>query len=68
VYVENATVERDELLTLKEMRELLKCSRTKCWELVASGEIRAVRIGRSVRVSRRSLEEYLEGHAYTEAK
>lgn len=68
VQVERTTAESDEWLTLAEMRRFLKLSRTKCWELVASGEIRAVRIGRSVRVSRRSLDEYLERHAYTEAK
>ena len=45
-----------EWLTLREMQEMLSIGRTKAWQLVASGEVPAVKIGRSVRVSRKELE------------
>jgi excisionase family DNA binding protein len=57
------TVER-EYLTLQEMQAMLCIGRTKAWQLVASGEIPAIRIGRSVRVSRKELEQWLEEQRY----
>jgi len=53
-----------EWLTLWEMQEMLSIGRTKAWQLVASGEVPAVKIGRSVRVSRRELERWLEEQRY----
>jgi excisionase family DNA binding protein len=35
-------------------------SRTTLWSLVSSGQIKAARVGRAVRLSRRSLEDYME--------
>ena len=35
-------------------------SRTKLWSLINSGCIKAARVGRAVRISRRSLEEFME--------
>lgn len=35
-------------------------SRTTLWSLVSAGEIKAARVGRAVRISRRSLEDYME--------
>ncbi len=58
------TAERDEWLTLREMQNLLKIGRTKSWELVANGEIEAIRIGRAVRVSRRGIEQFLKRNPY----
>ena len=53
-----------EWLTLREMQEMLSIGRTKAWQLVASGEVPAVKIGRSVGVSRRELERWLEEQRY----
>ena len=53
-----------EWLTLREMQEMFSIGRTKAWQLVASGEVPAVKIGRSVRVSRRELERWLEEQRY----
>jgi excisionase family DNA binding protein len=53
-----------EWLTLREMQEMLPIGRTKAWQLVASGEVPAVKIGRSVRVSRKELEGWLEEQRY----
>ncbi len=47
-------------LTVKEASELLKIPLTRCYELIQSGELPAVRIGeRSIRVNRRELESFL---------
>jgi excisionase family DNA binding protein len=39
---------------------VLRIARSRAYELMGSGEIPTVRIGRSVRVSRRELERWLE--------
>jgi excisionase family DNA binding protein len=50
----------DEWLKVPEMAEELRIARSRAYELVADGEIPSVRIGRSIRVSRRKLEKWLE--------
>ena len=47
-------------LTYPEAQKLSGLGRTTLWTLVSSGEIKAARVGRAVRISRRSLEEYME--------
>lgn len=47
-------------LSYPEAQKLSGLGRTKLWEIVSSGEIKAARIGRAVRISRRSLEDYME--------
>jgi excisionase family DNA binding protein len=49
-----------EWLTYKEAEELSGLSRTTLWKLIIAGEIKAARVGRAVRINRRSLDEYLE--------
>jgi excisionase family DNA binding protein len=41
---------------------------TKLWEIISTGEVEAVKVGRAVRISRRSLDEYIKRSAYTESK
>lgn len=53
-----------EYLKVSEVAEFLRIGRSRAYELVGSGEIPSVRIGRSVRVSRRKLERWLEGQRY----
>lgn len=55
-------------LKVPEVAEVLRIARSRAYDLVARGEIPAVRIGRSVRVSRNDLERWLEGQGYLEAK
>jgi excisionase family DNA binding protein len=55
-----------EWLTYPEAQQYAGLGRTKLWELVSSGEIRAARVGRAVRISRRSLDEYMERSPYVE--
>ncbi len=58
---------QQEYLKVPEVAELLKIARSRAYELVASGEIPAVKIGRSVRVSRKELDRWLEGQRYADA-
>lgn len=57
-----------EWLTYPEAQQYAGLGRTKLWELVSSGEVRAARVGRAVRISRRSLDEYMERSSYVEAE
>jgi len=50
----------------EEAAQIIRQSRTAVYELMASGEIESIKIGRSRRISRRALEKYvarLEGEA-----
>lgn len=55
-----------EWLTIREIQKELAIGRTKAWQLVASGVVPAVKIGRSVRINRRDFEEWLAQQGYTE--
>jgi excisionase family DNA binding protein len=51
------------LLRVSEAAELLGISRSTFYQLIARGEVPVVRIGRTVRVSRRELEQIAhQGH------
>jgi excisionase family DNA binding protein len=47
-------------VTYKQAEELSGLSRTTLWKLLSAGEIKAARVGRAVRINRRSLDGYLE--------
>ena len=51
---------KHEYLKVQEVAEVLRIARSRAYELVGEGEIPSVRIGRSVRVSRRELDSWLE--------
>lgn len=57
-----------EWLKVPEVAEVLRIARSRAYELVGTGEIPSVRIGRSVRVSRTELEHWLEEQRYPEAR
>jgi excisionase family DNA binding protein len=59
--------EQHEWLKVPEVAEVLRIARSRAYELVADGEIPAVKIGRSVRVSRKELDRWLEGQRYLDA-
>ena len=58
--------ESREWLTYAEARQVTGLGRTKLWELCSSGEIRAARVGRAVRIKRASLEAYMERKQYVQ--
>ena len=53
-----------EFLKVPEVAKELRIARSRAYELVANGTIPAVKIGRSVRVSRTELERWLEEQRY----
>lgn len=48
------------LLKAEQTGEILGIGRTKVYELLASGEIESVRIGRNRLIPRKAVEEYVE--------
>jgi excisionase family DNA binding protein len=50
-----------QVLKVKEVAGELRVGINQAYELIQRGEIRSVRIGRAVRVTREALEEFLAG-------
>ena len=48
-----------DVLTVEEVEEILRISRTKAYEFVNSGVFPVKRIGRTIRIPRRSFYEWL---------
>jgi excisionase family DNA binding protein len=46
-----------------EAQRLVGLGKTTLWRLANDGEIKVARVGRTVRISRQSLEEYMERQA-----
>jgi excisionase family DNA binding protein len=53
-----------EYLKVPEVAQILRIARSRAYELVANRTIPAVKIGRSLRVSRKGLERWLEEQRY----
>jgi excisionase family DNA binding protein len=53
-----------EWLSVKDLMTLTGLGRTKCYELVANGELEAIKVGRSLRVSRVSYLEWTRRQRY----
>lgn len=47
------------LLTVQDVQDLLQLGRSTVYELIRTGELPSVRIGRSVRIRRETLESWL---------
>jgi excisionase family DNA binding protein len=47
-------------ITYEEAQRLVSLGHTTLWRLVKSGEIKSAQVGRAVRLSRESLEDYME--------
>ncbi len=50
------------LLTVQEAAALLRVSRNAAYDLVARGELPAIRLGRQIRISRALIEGWVSGH------
>jgi excisionase family DNA binding protein len=60
-YEEDAQEVQPLYLTYRQAETLTGLSRTTLWKLInGTGGVRAARVGRAVRIHRRSLEEYME--------
>ena len=54
----NENVVEREWLTVADVQRILAIGSTKAYEIVQSGELPAIRIGRSLRIHRRDLAEW----------
>jgi excisionase family DNA binding protein len=50
-----------EWLTYKEAEQFVGLSRTTLWKLISNEEVEYRRVGRAVRISRESLQAYMNG-------
>jgi excisionase family DNA binding protein len=55
-------------ISYSEAQKYSSLGRTKLWQLISTGEVEVAKVGRAVRISRTSLEEYMQRHSYVEAK
>ena len=53
-----------EFISLNQLQETLGIGRTKAYDLVASGELPAIRVGRAIRVRRADLDRWAERQSY----
>jgi excisionase family DNA binding protein len=53
-----------EFISLNELQEILGIGRTKAYDLVASGELPAIRVGRAIRVRLADLDRWAERQRY----
>ena len=61
-----SNTKQSESLSLKDVQRLLGIGRTKAYELVTTGELPAIRIGRCIRVNRKELDEWLRAQRYAD--
>ena len=61
-------VEEAAWISYSEAQRYSGLGRTKLWEIISAGEVEAAKVGRAVRISRTSLEEYMRLHSYVGAK
>ena len=57
-------IDRPEVLTVDEVIKTLRLGRTRVNELLWSGTLRSIKVGRRRLVRRRDLERFLEEHEY----
>lgn len=62
--IENKEIEMlekfDDVLTVQEIRQILKIGKNYCYNLLKSGSISSIRIGKSYRVPKINLINYLK--------
>lgn len=51
-----------ELLTVKEVAELLKTSRVQVRKMIQSGDLLAVKVGREYRIPMTSIKDFMESN------
>jgi excisionase family DNA binding protein len=55
-----------EWLRYPEAERYSGLGRSTLWKLVTSREVQAAKVGKSIRLKRRSLDEYMERHSLTD--
>ena len=54
-----------EFISLNELQEILGIGRTKAYDLITSGELPAIRVGRAIRVRLADLNHWAERQSYS---
>lgn len=54
-------IKMQEYLTPKDMRRILRVSRTTAYGYIRTGKLRVYRVGRLVRIKHADLEQFVEG-------
>ncbi len=57
------SIAEKEWISAKEVRERLSIGKSKCYEILDAGEIEVIRIGRVLRVNRKSLERWIQAQS-----
>jgi len=52
--------ETSEIMTVDELMEMLQIGKSTAYQLLASGEIRAFRIGRKWKIPKKAVYEYIQ--------
>ena len=63
--VEQSFSSNSDLLTFDEAKAALKVRRTKMYELLRTGQLKALKVGKLWRIERTSIQEYLKSSAFT---
>lgn len=53
-----------ELLSIKELQELLGIQSTKAYSMVTNKEVECIRVGRLIRIKAKSVEDYMRNNPY----
>lgn len=57
--------EADEYLRMTDVSGILRCSRSRVYQMLEDGTLPYIRLGKMLRVSRRSLTEMLRSHTHS---
>lgn len=58
--------EYNDVLVIEDIMDILKIGRNSAYKLINSGEIKSLRVGRNIRISKVFLLDYLSGKYYTD--
>lgn len=53
-----------DILSISDLRSALGIGRTKAYELVNSGQIRSIKVGKAIRIPKTSLLDYVKENSY----
>ena len=53
-----------DILSVDDLRSALKIGRSKAYQLVSSGEIRSIKVGKAIRIPKKALLDYVMGNDY----
>lgn len=56
--------EYNDVLVVSDLMDILKIGRNSAYNLIASGKLRVIRIGRNIRIPKQSVIDFLEHQYY----